>query len=330
MYYLGYDGGGSKCAFVIADENGCVLSSVILKRSDYTKEPCTVYYPFAKMLADGTELVCKEAGIQISDLSRACLTITGYGELSTHDEIFEAAVREIFGDVPVDCCHDSVGGWAGSLACCPGINLIAGTGSVAYGRTAKEDGCRAGGWGFFCGDEGSGYWLGRKLLSLFTKEADGRLPRGRIYEIIRASFQVTSDFDFRYGAAAALENDRAGVAMLQKLLLQAAQEGDPRAINLYQEAAGELALLVESLVQRLPFPSGEPIRVSYGGGVFQAGEFLLAPLRKRLADCGAELVPPLLSPVLGAVLLAITGGEAVPSADSDVTRRLVAWERANA
>ena len=54
----------------------------------------------------------------------------------------------------------------------PGVVLIAGTGSIAYGRNAQNQSARAGGWGYMLGDEGSGYWIGRAALRAVLREAD--------------------------------------------------------------------------------------------------------------------------------------------------------------
>ena len=37
------------------------------------------------------------------------------------------------------------------------------------------------------GDEASGYWIGLKLLNLFTKMRDGRLEKDSIYDLIKKS-----------------------------------------------------------------------------------------------------------------------------------------------
>ena len=67
--------------------------------------------------------------------------------------------------------NDSVVGWAGSLGLSSGINLVAGTGSIAYGRNDAGEEARAGGWDERFSDEGSCYWLGMKSLELFQKKA---------------------------------------------------------------------------------------------------------------------------------------------------------------
>ena len=61
----------------------------------------------------------------------------------------------------------------------PGVVLIAGTGSIAYGVNQTAFAARAGGWGYVLGDEGSGYWIGRQALAAVVREADGRGPKTR-------------------------------------------------------------------------------------------------------------------------------------------------------
>ncbi len=56
----------------------------------------------------------------------------------------------------------------------PGVVIISGTGSIAYGRNARNEGARAGGWGHVLGDEGSGYWIGRAAIA--RRAARGRSP----------------------------------------------------------------------------------------------------------------------------------------------------------
>ena len=58
----------------------------------------------------------------------------------------------------------------------PGVVVIAGTGSIAYGRNERNQAARAGGWGYMLGDEGSGYWIGRAALRAVLREADRRGP----------------------------------------------------------------------------------------------------------------------------------------------------------
>src|SRR5438046_5923939 len=60
----------------------------------------------------------------------------------------------------------------------PGVVVIAGTGSIAYGRNAAGQTRRAGGWGFAISDEGSGYWIGRAAVgaAIHTLDEKGKSP----------------------------------------------------------------------------------------------------------------------------------------------------------
>ena len=75
-----------------------------------------------------------------------------------------------------------------------GVGVIAGTGSIAVGRTKDERTARAGGWGHLIGDEGSAYGVVLDALRLVARRADGRdaQPPGRdpLTERICAAFGV--------------------------------------------------------------------------------------------------------------------------------------------
>lgn len=67
---------------------------------------------------------------------------------------------------------DAEAAWMAALGDGAGVLILAGTGSIALGRTARGRWARAGGLGPLLGDEGSAFWLGREWL-----RARGRHPR---------------------------------------------------------------------------------------------------------------------------------------------------------
>ncbi len=107
----------------------------------------------------------------------------GYGENLEHARHQEAMVGELVGGRDYQCVNDVEVGWAGSLACKPGLHMVAGTGSIGFGRDPQ--GCTArcgGGWGGeFIGDEGSAHWLGRKLLQLFFQAGRPSFRKKQLY-----------------------------------------------------------------------------------------------------------------------------------------------------
>src|SRR5690606_36453200 len=90
------------------------------------------------------------------------------------------------------CDNDMVCGWAGSLACSDGINIIAGTGSMGYGQR-QGTAARAGGWGEAFSDEGSAYWIAAQGLNAYSRMSDGRLSRGALHAVFNAELALEQD-----------------------------------------------------------------------------------------------------------------------------------------
>lgn len=302
MYFLGIDGGGTKTAFEIVDEKGNILSLLKTTTCDYLQ---VGKESFGRVIGEGAAGACEKAGISLSDICFSCIGIPSFGEIASDvPELVSNAKKALLSD-RVDCVNDVEVAWAGSLACEPGINILAGTGSMAYGVDQKNNSARVGGWGCFCGDEGSAYWLGKKLIELFTKQADGRIPKGKTYDIVYKEFGLTSDFDFISVVLNKLECRRDEIARLQLLLNEAADQGDIYAVELYRQAACELGLIVSAIIGKLDFNAGETIAVSYSGGVFKAGDLIFAPFKESLKNYDITYSEPLLSPVSGAALKAM-------------------------
>ncbi len=301
MYYLGIDGGGTKTAFEVIDEYGGILSAVKTSTCNYIQIGKETY---GKVVREGAEAACRRAGIQLADIAFSCIGIPSFGEIA--DDIPELLrITKVSLGSNVKCVNDVEVAWAGSLACEPGINLLAGTGSMGYGVDRRGHSARSGGWGSFCGDEGSAYWLGKKLIELFTKEADGRLKKSAVYDIVRREFGVASDFDFLQVIYHQMKLQRDQIAQLQMLLYKAASLADGSAIELYRQAAYELGLVVLAIIRMLDFGPAEDIALSYSGGVFKAGKFIFDPLKEYLHGYRITLKKPLLTPVTGAALLAL-------------------------
>ncbi|MCY1715182.1 N-acetylglucosamine kinase [Caproiciproducens galactitolivorans] len=302
MYYLGIDGGGTKTAFEIIDDKGNIVSSCKTATCSYLQIGKENY---GKVVQEGAADVCAKANIRVSDIDYSCVGIPSFGETSSDTPDLVNITRSALQSGNVECVNDVVVAWAGSLACEPGINLLAGTGSMGYGMDQKNHAVRSGGWGHLFGDEGSAYWLGKKLIELFTKQADGRVEKGKTYEIVCEEFGLTSDFDFISAVYNKLEFKRDEIAKLQLLLCKAAEQGDHYAIDLYRQAAYELSLIVSAIINQLEFDKDKSITVSYSGGIFKAGELIFAPLKEYMSSYNITLKKPLLSPVTGAALYAL-------------------------
>jgi N-acetylglucosamine kinase-like BadF-type ATPase len=216
-------------------------------------------------------------------------------------------------------------GWAGALAGRDGINIVAGTGSIAYGEYAQRS-ARSGGWGELFSDEGSAYWLARAGLALFSRMSDGRVARGPLYELLRQSLRLHDDLDVCAAVYGPPPLTRSGIAALAPLVAQAARSGDARARGLFDAAAQELADMVHGVHDRLRVPPGHALPVSYSGGMFHFADLLLEPFRAALQGSGRvyEFTLPRLSPGAGAVLYAarLGGSPLTQAAIDELSRQL--------
>jgi N-acetylglucosamine kinase-like BadF-type ATPase len=197
----------------------------------------------------------------------------------------------------------------------PGVVIIAGTGSIAYGRNAQGEAARAGGWGHMIGDEGSGYWIGREALSAVMRAADGRGPDTRLTADILEHFEVND-----VSRLPRLVYDRAmprmAVAVLGPLVQRVSEQGDAVATRILERAAEELVLSAGSVTARLEM-RGEPFTFYLSGGLFRVVPWLVTELSRKLAEvaprCQVERLET--EPAAGAVWLALAearGGARVP------------------
>ncbi len=295
--FLGVDGGGTKTALCLVDGDGTVRAETRTATVYYLMDGIDIVEP---RLADGVDQVCRMAGVAPSAISYAFFGLPAYGEVSADVPTLDAIPGRLLGHDRYRCGNDMVCGWAGSLGGIDGINVVAGTGSIAYGENAGAQ-WRGGGWGEVFGDEGSGYWTAIRGLNAFSRMIDGRLPAGPLVPVFRAALDITDDLDAIDVVINRWHGDRGRIAALSTAVAAAAEAGDPAAAALLDKAGRELALLVEVGASALDFATGEAIPVSYSGGMFDCAP-VLAAFTAALSSARYDLRTPLLPPHLGAAL----------------------------
>ena len=226
-----------------------------------------------------------------------------FGESEDGDDKLRKAFSNAFPKIPIYLTNDVEVGWAGSLNLEAGVNVVAGTGSIAFGKNENGETARCGGWSEFFSDEGSCYWLGYKVLQMFSKQADGRVKKDALYEVVRKEFSLKNDFEIIDLVHNEFIHNRDKVAALQFLARDAALSGSNTAKALYKEAADELCCLVAAIRDQLHF-SKQPFPVSYSGGLFKTGELILSHYLTGIEKIGGKPIKPKYDPVYGAVLLA--------------------------
>lgn len=300
--FLGVDGGGTKTEFCLLDGHGAVASAFTTTGCSYL---AVGFAEVERILAAGVRQVCAAAGVGVDAIDYAFFGLPCYGESSRDQARLDAAPSGVLLRQRYQCDNDMVCGWAGSLGAADGINVIAGTGSMAYGEHAGRK-VRCGGWGELFGDEGSAYWIAIQGLSCFSRMSDGRRAKGGLHERLRAHLGLARDLDLVDLVLSRWHGERAKIASLSHVVVDAAVAGDRDALDIIARAAAELARLVDATRQQLDFAEAEAVPVSYSGGMFDSGPVFLDAFQRGVAGMRGKysLRRPLFSPALGAALYA--------------------------
>src|SRR5262249_17152423 len=162
----------------------------------------------------------------------------------------------------------------------PGVVVISGTGSISYGRNAKGEAARSGGWGYVLGDEGSGYSIGRAAVRAVLREADRRGPKTKLSELLLKHFGIAE----AQGLIREVYNTNlrpAAIGSLAKIVQEAFAQGDTVAIGILRGAADELEGSALSVARRLEL-AGQRFPFVLAGGIFRAVPWLEQELSRRL------------------------------------------------
>ena len=299
-FVAGVDGGGSKTRVIIADASGAHLADVTgigsamsPGRGDQS----------AQVIGDLVRQGAAEAGLTGGRLRALVAGVAGVGRANEQRELTVALEDlELADEVTVQgdgeiALTDAFGSGAG-------IILIAGTGSIAYGRSPSKVLGRAGGWGPTFGDEGSGAWIGRKALAIVASAADGREPQTALTGAILTAAQVNDPTELIPWAIA---SNPKGFAALAPVVFNAASAGDMRANALVGLAVEELVLHVRALALKLFVDDRAAIPVAFSGGLLHKGSLLRKRLEQRLKSAvpGAQVRGQEIVAARGAVKFAL-------------------------
>lgn len=298
--FLGVDGGGTKCAFCLLARDGSVPAMCEGPGVSYL---AVGFEGVRNALQAGVEEACGRAGIGPADIDFGFFGLPGYGESRRDQAALDSAPSVTLPRERYRCGNDMVCGWAGAFGGDDGINVIAGTGAIAYGERAGRE-ARCGGWGELFDDAGSAYWIAIQGLGAFARMSDGRLPRGALYAGVRDRLAIADDFDVIDLVLNQWRGARARVASLAPLVTDAAAAGDAVARDIVRRAAVELARMVDAVRVKLGYAGGETVPVGYSGGVLAGSGLLLPAFEAAVAALAPQysVRAPLFAPALGAAL----------------------------
>jgi N-acetylglucosamine kinase-like BadF-type ATPase len=300
---LGIDGGGTSTIAWLADPEGRVLGRGRAGPSNYQ----AVGADAARAALDrAIASAFAEAGLAVAPVESACFGLAGFDRPEDQDLLHAWSsqaqwARRLVGvnDGMLIIAAGTPDGW--------GLGVIAGTGSIAVGRTHDGRTARAGGWGHLLGDEGSGYHVALAALRRVARRADGRMPR--LTENDPLSDRLCAALGIE-GASRLVSTiyhpdyDRTKIAALAPLVVAAAEDDPALVTEILAPAGIELAETILAVARALDWHGG-PVPLAMAGGFLLSAPPVARSLLDHLARAGYDpQAKPVPEPVRGALILA--------------------------
>lgn len=302
-HVIGVDAGGSRTRIMIADAAGEPLATA--EREGAAVKPGEVERS-ASIIAAAVRDALATIDPTLGEPRALCAGVAGVGRESERRALAEALRSESLAD-EVLVLTDAEIALSDAFGDEAGIVLIAGTGSIAYGRGPSGTLERVGGWGPTIGDEGGGLWIARRALSIVTAATDGREPATSLVGAILTAAELDDVEALIPWAANASASQ---IASLASVVVASAEAGDLRANALLGLAAEELVLHVRTLARALFVDERAAVQVALGGGLLEPGSALRKRVEHRLKSAvpGSKVhVAPIVA-VRGAVRRALQLG----------------------
>ncbi len=300
---LAFDGGGSKTECLLARSLRRESSPRVLGRG--TGSGSSLLHGGVDQIRAVLRHCVQEAfaaaalPVNLGQVSAVCAGFASAGQPSTQAQ-FAAILSELFPNARCQVLMDLEIAWQGAGGGAPGVVLVGGTGSAAFGRSADGQTVRCGGWGPEISDEGSGTWIGREAVRLMFLARDGRRPATALRQHVLRQLQCANEDQV-------LELIRTGKRPRWSELLPAvsaaAQERDRQAEQLLLRAGKELAWLAHGALNQLRLTAPA---VWFTGGVLTNVALVRQGLVEELMRLqpSAQVLPAAHKPVEGALVLA--------------------------
>jgi N-acetylglucosamine kinase len=309
MHVLGIDAGGTKTVCFLADERGHIVAE---SRGGGANLQAAGELEVEKVLHRVMDDALGDRDIRPAAI---CLGIAGVDREEDAD-VVRGIMRRIGFKTRALVVNDALIALVAGAGDRPGVVVVAGTGSIAYGRDAHGRAARSGGWGYLLGDEGGGFWIGRAALVAVVRQFDGRGPSTMLTDMVLSEMRLQTPPQLIH-AIYTRGIHRYAIASIASIVQRAAERGDAVAGNIVERAADELAAAAASVIRRLDM-RGEAFPIVLVGGVFRGLPSLVGKVALRLAEIAprSDVRQLTVEPALGAVTLALAaarGPVAIPA-----------------
>jgi N-acetylglucosamine kinase len=296
--YLGFDGGGTKTECTLMDATGKLLAQGLGGPSN----PVRAGFEKAFVALDeAANAALSAAQVDARQVHGVCAGLAGAGRSRVVKRVMGHLV-EAFPEADVHVTTDYDIALETAVGLGAGVVLIAGTGSVAFGRNASGRTIRAGGLGPWIGDDGSAFDIGRAAVKAVAQARDGLEPVTLLSELIPNALQCPTWEGLTERIA---ESPDEIFPIIFPLVLEAAEDDDAPARDILMRAAFALSRIAASVIRRLGMANAEFV-LAKSGGVFGHSQFFESALDALLSSLAPRARIALLTehPSFGAASMA--------------------------
>lgn len=275
MFLVGIDGGGTKTRVELRDQQNHLLERKIYGAFNLNSIGEAAFY----------DLLREIFSLDMQDCCGICIGAAGVSNPKV-EEILRQVLQEIHYEGPWKLCGDQEIALRGAMDV-PGLAVIAGTGSICFGKNKKGETARSGGYGHLIDDWGSGYALGRDALSAVVKTLDGREDHQNICEEVFGRLKINTAqelISFVYSS----DTKKADIAALAAVVLELAEREDPGALSILRKEAQEVKNMVSAVQRRL---SLDGCAIALLGGLFSSDNAYSRTAREILQPLGSVQMP---------------------------------------
>ena len=298
--FLGVDGGGTKTQAILFDEDKNVIGEGYAGASNPLRVGVeTAVANIFQAITAASDAANRSRG----DIAAATFGLAGVRRYDLRQSVRER-LAQILKIKFVEVVTDAEIALFGTTLGKAGVVVIAGTGSICYGRNDAGETAIAGGWGPIAGDEGGGSSIARRGLQAIAKASDGRGELTKLSEAGTDYFRTSSPENLLI-AIYTPQMDNAKIAGFARLVVETAQTGDKIAVGIMREAGRELGSAVNAVIGKLKLKA-KKIPIGQVGSIFRAGALITDSLLETVHPFApkAYLANPLLQPGSAAAQMA--------------------------
>jgi N-acetylglucosamine kinase-like BadF-type ATPase len=306
LYVIGIDGGGTKTTSVLCALDGTILTEAQDASSNFQ---IIGIEQTSHTILNLIETCCHSVGCSISQIGAVVAGLAGAGrssdQQSVHDGIINLSNTRNLTINNLVIESDARIALEGAFNGKPGIIIIAGTGSIVFGKDEHGKIYRTGGWGRLIGDEGSGYAIGQKAFRAVARSFDDRSTKTKLTKLFEEKFGMNTQEAIIHS----LYKENFDIASVMPTVIDAASKGDKAAKRILDNAALELVEIVEIMLKKMNTKVKNPLKrpLALIGGLLANEQYYSRKVVSTIRKTGLQVSirQAESSPVVGAAVMAM-------------------------